>query len=66
MPLTHEMTLTETHEGTDTWVCPVCGRVLLIELDPWRRVVDVPGDECAVHVGSTGGLRMNKMEASQE
>jgi hypothetical protein len=56
--MSHVMTLTSAHEGTETWHCPVCGRVLLIEWQPWRRVVIEPGDEAAEHSGGKGGLVM--------
>jgi hypothetical protein len=55
--MTHAMTLTSAHEGTETWSCPECGRVLLIEWEPWRRVVVVTGD-------GKGGLVMS-VEARQ-
>ena len=57
--MTHTMTLTTVHENTETWTCPDCGRVLLIEWEPWRRVVVVAGDEAAQHSGSKGGLVMS-------
>jgi hypothetical protein len=63
--MTHVMTLTSAHENTETWVCPDCGRVLLIEWDPWRRVVVVTGDEAVAHSGGKGGLVMS-MEARQD
>jgi hypothetical protein len=44
------MTMT-VHEGTYQLVCPACGRVLLVEFAPFRRVVIVPGDETATHSG---------------
>jgi hypothetical protein len=60
--MTHVLTLTSAHENTEEWTCPLCGRVLLIEWQPWRRVVIEPGDEAAAHSGGKGGLVMS-MEA---
>ena len=40
----HEMTLLSEHEGTETWKCGACARVVLIEWEPFRRVVIVKGD----------------------
>ena len=54
----HAMTLTEAHEGTEIWLCPVCGRRLLIEWEPWRKVTLEPGDEYANHSGGKGGLNI--------
>jgi hypothetical protein len=65
MPDPHEMTMTEAHEGTQEWECPICGRRLLIEWHPWRKVTLEPGDEHVAHMGSIGGLRMN-VQVEQE
>ena len=41
------------HEGTQEWICPICGRNLLIEFHPrFRRVVLVAG-EAVGHSGFT-------------
>jgi len=46
----HEMTLVREHEGTEEWLCPSCGRRLLIEWQPkWRRVVVDEGDPSVTH-----------------
>jgi hypothetical protein len=63
--MTHVMTLTSAHENTECWTCPECGRVLLIEWEPWYRRVIAPGDEAATHSGGKGGLVMS-MEARQD
>ncbi len=56
----HVMVLTETHEGTEVWECPACGRRLYIEWNPWRKWTDPerPGDETVSHSGGKGGLTM--------
>lgn len=64
--MTHTMVLVETHEGTEEWNCPICGRTFLIEWDPWRKIVITPGDETAQHAGSKGGLSMGTVDVSQE
>ena len=56
--MTHEMELTAAHEGTEEWFCPVCGRRVLIEWHPWRKVTLDPGDPTAAHSASKG-LRMS-------
>ena len=51
----HTMTLVTEHEGTQEWLCPICGRRLLVEFNPeWRRVVVEAGDEMISHTGATG------------
>ena len=60
----HQMKLTSEAEGTQQWECPDCGRVMLIEWQPWRRVVVVRGDEHAAHSGATGGLEMGFIEVT--
>lgn len=59
--MTHAMTLDDDHEGTETWSCAECGRTLLIEWHPWRKVELVPGDEYALHAGGKGGLSVGSM-----
>lgn len=53
------MQLQTEHEGTEVWVCPTCGRTLLIEWDPnFKKTVSVSGNDNASHSGSKGGLVM--------
>lgn len=47
----HALTLICEHENTQEWVCPICGRIVLIELSPWHRAVVVAGDETVSHSG---------------
>jgi hypothetical protein len=56
MIATHEMTLITEHEGTQVWMCPDCGRHLLVSWDPFRRVVLEVGDESVYHMGMEGEL----------
>lgn len=57
--MTHQMTLIFDHEGTEEWCCPICGRRMLIEWQPFRKVVLEPGDDNAGHSGSKGGLSIS-------
>jgi hypothetical protein len=61
----HEMTRTRTHEpGLEEWSCAACGRRLLLRRPPqFEKTVLEPGDEWAMHVGSTGGLEPGAMAA---
>lgn len=56
--LVHRMELIKEHEGTEEWLCPECGRRLLIEWNPFKRVVVEVGDENASHSGSKGDLEI--------
>lgn len=66
LTLPHEMTLTASHEGTEEFTCPVCGRTLLIELDPFRRVVVDQGNNFAAHRIGMGGLSITGAEVEQK
>jgi hypothetical protein len=62
---THEMTITADHGGKEWWTCPACGRVLLIEWNPFSKITVVPGDEYAAHTGGKGGLKITGVEVAQ-
>lgn len=48
-----------TDTGADMWICPGCGRRMLLGGPPhYERLVLEHGDESAVHVGGKGGLRV--------
>ena len=66
MSIAHEMTRTESPEpGVDEWSCTRCSRRLLLRRPPaFEKVVLDRGDEWAMHVGATGGLRLGPMEAN--
>ena len=52
----HEMRFDcKATDGADQWVCPTCGRILLIQWPPnYRRTVITQGDEYAIHNISKG------------
>ena len=60
--VTHGMQLIAEHEGTEEWLCPVCGRMVLIDWMPFHYEIVIPGDESAGHSGSKGGLRIAGVE----
>ena len=53
----HEMTLAQSYPDADCqeWTCPVCGRSMLLYLDPFSVDELIPGDETASHYGSMLG-----------
>jgi hypothetical protein len=59
------MTRTRTLErGVEEWSCTRCTRRLLFRRPPaYQKIVLDRGDEWAMHVGSTGGLRLGAMDA---
>jgi len=63
--MTHNMALTGEHEGTEEWCCSTCGRRLLVEWEPFRKVTLEPGDENAGHAVSKGGLRIGSIEINR-
>jgi len=63
----HEMNLETTHtSGAEEWVCPICGRHVIMQWPPnYKKVVLDAGDEYALHSGSKGGLRLATPEIKQ-
>jgi hypothetical protein len=55
----HEMVRQAVDEsGLQAWLCPECGRRLLLSWPPnYRKIVLQRGDVWTPHVGGTGGLR---------
>jgi hypothetical protein len=48
--------------GAEEWVCPACGRRVLLRWPPnFERLVLEGGDETAIHVGGKGGVRLGDM-----
>lgn len=62
---THLMVLKHTHpDGAEEWICPECGRRIMIEWPPaYRKVVLDEGDVNVAHSGSKGGLSVSAQEA---
>ncbi len=60
----HLMVLKHTHpDGAEEWVCPECGRRILVGWPPaFRKVVLEEGDVNVAHSGSKGGLQMGSQE----
>jgi hypothetical protein len=62
----HTMTLNGTTEtGAEEWICPTCGRRMLLRWPPnYEKLVLEHGDDAVVHVGGKGGLRVGKAEVT--
>jgi hypothetical protein len=62
----HEMILEMTHpSGMQGWYCPICGRRILFGVPPADGMVVVEvGDKYASHSGSTGGLRIGRVQVT--
>jgi hypothetical protein len=60
MPARHTMIVSGTTEsGAEEWLCPSCGRRILLRWPPdYEKLVLEHGDEAAIHVGGKGGLRI--------
>lgn len=54
----HQMVLMATQSsGDEEWVCPECGRRVLISWPPnYKKTVLEAGDETAIHSGGKGGV----------
>ena len=66
MPEHHDMVLAErTESGAEEWVCPTCGRRMLMRWPPnFERLILEHGDDMAVHVGAKGGVRITGLEVN--
>jgi hypothetical protein len=66
VPSRHEMILTGNGEsGAEEWVCPTCGRRLLLRWPPnYEKLILEHGDEAAIHVGAKGGLQVGQVAAT--
>jgi hypothetical protein len=66
----HEMHLQERYpSGAEEWVCPTCGRRLLIQWLPtedagmdYKKIVLEAGNEHAMHSSRIDGLSMSSLE----
>jgi hypothetical protein len=48
--------------GAEEWICPTCGRRMLLRWPPhYEKVILDHGDEAAIHVGGKGGLRVGQV-----
>jgi hypothetical protein len=51
-----------TVSGDEEWVCPTCGRRLLLRWPPdYEKLVLEHGDDTAIHVGGKGGLQAGEV-----
>jgi hypothetical protein len=60
----HTMTLINEHEGTEEWLCPSCGRHLLVSWFPkFKRTVLEDGDSSSAHSGFKNDLQADELMA---
>jgi len=53
--MNHVMSLVKTYSNHDEeWVCPTCGRRIIISWQPWKRTILEAGDENTPHSGGKG------------
>ncbi len=64
----HQMVLLATHpSGADEWLCPTCGRKVLMQWPPdYKKIVLVAGDESAIHTGGKSGLSLTLPENRED
>ena len=49
--------------GAEEWLCPSCGRHLLLRWPPeYQKLVLEPGEEYATHTGATAGVQLGPLE----
>lgn len=55
----HTMNLITDHEGTEEWLCPDCGRHMLVNWKPkFKRTILVAGDLSAGHTAFKNNLQL--------
>jgi hypothetical protein len=58
----HAMELIREYEGIEEWLCPVCGRRLLVNWHPkFKRTVLSAGDQSVTHSGFKNHTRPDDM-----
>jgi hypothetical protein len=64
----HKMVMEKTHSsGAEEWYCPSCGRRFLVEWSPaYNMSIIEPGDQCARHWGSMGGLNIGSLQVTPD
>jgi len=59
----HTMEFIREYEGMDEWLCPTCGRRLLMEYRPkFKKIILEEGDINAGHSGGKGGLQVGTIQ----
>lgn len=58
----HAMNLINEHEGMEEWLCPICGRHMLVNWRPrFKRTVIVAGDASVPHSGFKNETQPDEM-----
>lgn len=65
--MTHEMTFLFSDGYDDHWLCPICGRYIVFQMEPDVNKLEIvdEGDTTIAHSGSTGGLHIGGVEITQ-
>lgn len=62
----HTMDLFREHEGTEEWLCPECGRHLLVNWNPkFKRTILEAGDQSVGHSGFKNSIKVEDLVDSQ-
>ena len=59
MTETHTYAVTVLDTGAQRLTCPTCGRTIRVQIYPYRKIVEVPGDTSVRH---RGGLADTSIE----
>lgn len=51
--------------GYNEWECPVCGRHIVIQIDPYKKIVKREGNTEVAHSAGSGGVTMGEPEIIQ-
>lgn len=58
----HTMDLIREHEGTEEWLCPECGRHMLVNWRPaFKRTILEAGDQSAGHSAFKSNVQLEEL-----
>ena len=62
----HTMDLIREHEGTEEWLCPDCGRHMLVNWSPkFKRTILEAGDQTAGHSAFKSNIQIEGLMGAQ-
>lgn len=65
--MNHDMVLVKQYEtGVCEFFCEICGRRIVIQFSPFKKITLTTGDDKVQHTGGIGGLRIGNPETEGE
>lgn len=61
----HELKIGLHGERADLWHCNECGRTVVIQYQPYKRIVLDEGDLLAAHTANKGGVNISDVHVTE-